>query len=41
VVRACVPPRGVTHNAVDASSFQMSTSVDANADELEVRNPKP
>lgn len=29
--------RGVAHNAIDASSFQMSTLTDQKADELEVR----
>ena len=34
---AAIHARGVAHNAVDASSFQVSTSVDQNADNLEVR----
>ena len=32
-----VHSRGIAHNALDASSFQVSTSIDQNADDLEVR----
>lgn len=34
---AAVHSRGIAHNAVDASAFQVSTSVDQKADDLEVR----
>ena len=34
---AAVHQRGVAHNAIDATAFQVSTTRDADADELEVR----